>query len=435
MADQGPVKKPRGKGKPATEHQERKPAPRDLNLVSMEVKACRTLRGLKATPLQLTTIARLAKNTVGRPNKREPAKAANSYIETLTGLREALIANDEGKIESLKEKLDDLEAKDAPDLDDDIEITDAAEIEAARLLDIFGPRQIVAYADMLGDDLPDPVQSIVDGLDEGRQLKGEEWQAARDELADRIAWVVCGMNGENTSKLEEQLSRFLERKHGEEGKSSDRESEIRKLVGSPGPVVVLRNVLEHELAELLSNPQLPRATRECLRGHGAQIAADEESTTQAPEKPKNNRRPAPPVRKAGNAEHNSTAAALDAARKGGKAEHHSAAADLDEVLKAPEKYEGQDLRFENITITGTAPSKRENLLWLEVKTASGETVRAAMRDQKLTFVVAKTDAPESITQMASGSAVSATITCHLGNAPQRKHWMARVRRIELNGKN
>ncbi len=115
--------------------------------------------------------------------------------------------------------------------------------------------------------------------------------------------------------------------------------------------------------------------------------------------------------------------------------HKSAAADLDEVLKAPEKYEGQDLRFENITITGTAPARRENLLWLEVKTASGETVRAAMRGQKLTFVVAKADAPESITQKTPGSAVSATITCHLGNAPQGKHWMARVRHIELNGKN
>ena len=269
MADQGPVKKPKGRGRPAAEHQEKKPAHRDLNLISMEVKAFRTLRGLKATPLQLTRIARLAKNTVGKPSKREPAKTTNSYIDTLTELREALIVNDEDKIESLKEKLDDLEAKDAPDLDDDIEITDAAEIEAARLLDIFGPRQIAAYIDLLGDDLPDPVQSIVDGLDEGRPLKGQEWQSARDELAERIAWVVCGMNGENLAKLEERISRFLDRKHGEEGKSGDRESEIRKLVEAPGPLVLLKNVLEHDLAELLSNPQLPRATRECLRGQGA----------------------------------------------------------------------------------------------------------------------------------------------------------------------
>jgi hypothetical protein len=224
MAQQAKGKKPTGKKKPAAHREENKPAASDPNVLSMEVKALRALRGLEASPAQLAEIARIAKNTAAKPGKREPAKAAGAYVDALAELRDALIANDEAKIEMLKEKVDDLQEKVSPDLDDDIEISDAAEIEAGRVLNLLRPQQIVAYADSLADDLPEPVQSIVDGLDDGRELKGAEWQAARDELADRISWLVCGMNGEKTSKLEEEVAAYLDRKHGEQRNSGDRES-------------------------------------------------------------------------------------------------------------------------------------------------------------------------------------------------------------------
>ena len=232
---------------------------------------------MEATPAQLAEIVRIARHTATKSGKREPAKASGAYRDALAELREALIANDEAKIEALKERVDDLQAKESPDLDDDIGISDAAEIEAGRLLNLLSPQQIVAYADSLADDLPEPVQSIVDGLEDGRELKGEQWQAARDELAERVSWLVSGISGEKTAKLEQDVAAFLDRKHGEQGNSGDRESEIRKLVGSPGPIVLLSNVLEHDLAELLSNPHLEGVTKACLRGRGgARLAAMDE---------------------------------------------------------------------------------------------------------------------------------------------------------------
>ena len=388
----------------------------------MEFKALRTLRNLEATPAQLAEIARLAKTTIGKADKREPAKAATAYIDTLTKLREALVKNDEEKIETLEAKLDELREKDPPDLDDDVDITDAAEIEVQRLLNLFSPQQVVAYAESLGDDFPDPVQLILDGIEDGRELKKEEWEPTRDELAEKISWLVCGLNGENALKLEEQVSTFLDRKHNGKGKSGAKEVEIRKLLGSPGPFVLLNNILEHDLAVLLSNAQLKEATRACLRGQGRQIADAEKPNPQAPQKHKKAAEAASPAGKSGDSKKTA---------KSGKPTPKATVADLDEVLKSPEEFDGQELKFENVTISGTAPGKQDKFLLLEIKTGSGKVVHAATRGQKLTFFIAKADAPESIAQMKPETSVSATLTCHIGSSNKGKHWDAKVRHIKV----
>lgn len=427
-ADHGKDKKTRDTKKRAADNKEKKPAPHplDVNRLSMEYKALRTLRNLEATPAQLSEIARLAKTTIGNAGKREPAKAANAYIDTLKELREALVKNNEEKMETLQEKLDELREKDPPDLDDEIDITDAAEMEVQRLLNMLSPQQVLAYGESLGDDLPDPVQLILDGIEEGRELKKEEWEATRDELAEKISWLVCGLNGENALKLEEQVSTFLDRTHAGQGKTGGREVEIRKLLGSPGPFVLLNNILEHDLAMLLSNARLKEATKACLRGQGTQIADAEKPVTQAPaphpQKHKKVAEAPSPAGKSGNSKKPA---------KSGKSTRGATAADLDDVLKSPEKFDGQDLKFEDVTITGTAPGKQDKFLLLEIKTGSGKVVPAT-RGQKLTIVIAKADAPESIAQMKPDRSVSATLICHIGSSSKGKHWDAKVRHIDVH---
>ena len=264
--------RPKAQKDPAAAPKEVKPGPADANLLSMELKALRILRGLEATPHQLSEIARTAKTTVGSPGNREPAKASGAYVELLAQMRHALVVNDEDKIEKLRTQFDQLEEKTPPDLDDEVEITDGAEIEAVRLLNIFSPQQIVAYVQSLEDEFPDPVELILEGLQEGRALKKEEWDTARNKLAEEVGWLVCGQQGDKASKLEEQVSTFLDQKRAEEGKAGNREAEVRKLLGSPGPIVVLKNVMEHTLAELLSNPQAVRASRDCLRQDRGAVA-------------------------------------------------------------------------------------------------------------------------------------------------------------------
>jgi len=420
-ADQGKIRRPRP-ANDAPPKKEPKPVVHDANLLSMELKALRILRGLEATPHQLSEIARTAKATAGKPGKREAAKASDAYVEALVQMRHALVANDEEKVEKLRTQFDELEQKNPPDLDDEVEITDGAEIEAVRLLSIFSPQQIVAYAQSLEDDFPNPVQLVLEGLDEGRSLKKEEWETARNKIAEEVGWLVCGTQGEKSKKLEEQVSKFLDQKHAEEGNAGKPEAEVRTLVGSPGPIVVLKNVMEHTLAELLSNPQVERATRDCMRpapraasdkGHEA---VGDKPVEPLPNKPRNNgQRPRRPDSKT--------------------AESTAKRVDLDDVLKSPEAYEGQELRFERVTVTGTAPARIPANLWLAVKAGSGTVVRAGLRGQKLTFVIAKANTPTEIKDMKSdeGDGIPATLVCTIRHDQQTKHWNARVWSIEMHG--
>jgi hypothetical protein len=417
--NQGKNGRPRAQNGPAAPQKESKPVVADPNLLSMELKALRILRGLEATPRQLTEIARTAKTTVGSPGNREPAKASGAYVELLAQMRHALVANDEDKIEKLRTQFDQLEEKNPPDLDDAVEITDGAEIEAVRLLNIFSPQQIVAYAQSLEDEFPDPVQLILDGLQEGRTLKKEEWETARNKLAEEVGWLVCGAQGEKLSKLEEQVSTFLDQKHAEDGKAGNREAEIRKLVGSPGPIVVLKNVMEHTLAELLSNPQVVRATRDCLRQDRGAVAQNPPADKPVAPAPPGPRNAAQRSRRSESKTVTSTAKRVE----------------LDDVLKSPEEYEGQDLQFDHVTVTGTAPAKLPNNLWLAVKTGSGTVVPAAMRGQKLTFLVPIGKTPAAIKEMKpdEGGAISVTLICTLRRDGQNKHWHARVHSVEVHG--
>jgi hypothetical protein len=415
-----PVRSPKPQNPPAAPKSKPQPAVTDVNLLSMELKALRVLRGFEATHHQLQVIAQIAKKTAGSPGNREAAKASGPYIQALVQMRHAYIANDEDQIEKIRTQLDELEDKSPPDLDDEVEVTDGAEIEAVRLLNIFSPQQIVAYAQSLEDDFPDPVQLVIEGLEQGRGLKKEEWETARNRLAGEVGWLVCGTQGEKGSKLEEQVSAYLDQKRAEEGKAGNRASEIRKLLGSPGPVVVLKNVMEHALAELLANPQVEKATRDCLRQTPLGGPRPTPANTGGPVPVK---RPLPgPKNEAARPRQSKVATSTP---KG---------VDLDDVLKSPEDYNGQELTFENVTVTGTAPAKLPANLWLEVKSGSGTVVHAGIRGQKLTFLLPRDNAPEAIKAMNEGESFSVTLTCSLRSDPQNKHCTARVHSVQVHGK-
>src|SRR5580692_8207829 len=81
-ADQNKDHKSKGTKKKSADKQQKKPADADVNRLNLEYKALRALRNIEATPEQLSEIARLAKTTVAKGDKREPAKAANSYVDT-----------------------------------------------------------------------------------------------------------------------------------------------------------------------------------------------------------------------------------------------------------------------------------------------------------------------------------------------------------------
>src|SRR5438477_8031113 len=102
------------------------PVPADVNDLSMRVSALESIYEFDLTDAQLRALRTLA---VGAAQKdaRSPAKAPAKLVQALKDLHTALLkADDDDKIGDLKDTVDELKDDDEVDLDDDIDVTDAA---------------------------------------------------------------------------------------------------------------------------------------------------------------------------------------------------------------------------------------------------------------------------------------------------------------------
>ena len=240
----------------------------DLNILSMEVSALKTLRNIRATPSQLEALARIAKTTSTKERARDTAKADPNYIKALKDLHEALVKDDQSQVDTLQEKANALEESNPPDLDVDFEISDAARQETDRfLMKTLSIGQIAAYIGSYGEDFPDPVQLVLEGLEMDRKLQGDEWTDARNDLAEEVTWLVTGSRPRKAEKIKKALTAFLNQEHDKKDspKNADLANAIRGILEIPGPFAIMKNRMEHDLVKLLSNPRLEMAANACLQ--------------------------------------------------------------------------------------------------------------------------------------------------------------------------
>jgi hypothetical protein len=234
----------------------------DLNDLSLEIAALQLIYQFEFTPSQLQALAKLAKNTAA-PTERKPVKGSDKLRGLMLELRSALRKRDEAKIDELTDKVDELKEKEKVDLDDSVEPTHAARkaaLEAARLLTT---RQMLDYLNVY-DELPDPAVSVRDALKNGLKLKDKDWTSIRDEAAAEVAWLVAGFDKEREKKVSKQTVALLDKAHAwKEKELTDQQAELdralQEIMGDVGPAEVLRHIVEHDLADLLANPQLPAA--------------------------------------------------------------------------------------------------------------------------------------------------------------------------------
>ena len=241
-------------------------APTDPNDLALEVAALETLQRLQPTPAQLQTLTRL-KGLDSEP-KREGGKISGRLRTALTELRMALIHNDEDKIAEWTTKRDEIEDKEEASLDDTVEITERSASAAGEFVHILSPRQVIHY---LGDreDVPDLPSLLLATLLKGRSLQAEAWKELRDEVAEEMAVQLAGAQETELKKAREAVRGLLEA--GRKAKDMDKETLSRetligvsRLVGKRGPFDLLRNVVEHDMAELLANPRMQSAAQAML---------------------------------------------------------------------------------------------------------------------------------------------------------------------------
>jgi hypothetical protein len=252
------------------------PPPDDVNELSMEVAALRTMYLLKASPdqglpdrNQFNGLALLTLNpkTAEPPRERKEAKASKNYRKVLADLRAAFIVNHEGRIHELSDQLDDITKDEQPELDDAIEITDAARKKTHRLLLYFDANRTVPYLAAYGKEFPDPFMLMLSSIGSAAHStrpSDDDWPGMRDFVIKEVSWQVGGLNLEKQEQVGAQVSDFLDKsrnlseaelkKGGLPGGKMKRE--IGKIVNVVDCADIMRNVLQQDLAELLSNPRL-----------------------------------------------------------------------------------------------------------------------------------------------------------------------------------
>ncbi len=247
--------------KPADKQAEKPPAAAEL---MQDITILQTLYALRLSPEQRKALHTLARQTAARPRPPQEVKVSAELQRTLVQLREALVKEDEDQVEKLGEKLDKLRKAEKVTFDDEVELTEAARRRASEALKLLTGRQVAAYLGATADDIQDPVALVIDALAKVRSMSDDDWKELRDDVADRVALLVAGLDDERADEVSERVAAILIEAHNlsDEQFKTRRpglEKEARKVRGDLGPTDVLRNILERTLAEVLSNPRLPAA--------------------------------------------------------------------------------------------------------------------------------------------------------------------------------
>jgi hypothetical protein len=235
-----------------------------LNELSMEVAALQMLYQFEFTPTQQERLSKLARETADEIGPRQAAQASAEFRRALTDLRTALIEGNDERIDKLQQRLDKLREADDLELDDAIEVTDAARRLAPEVVKRLSARQVAGFLSYYGDQAPDPREELLEALDRVRGLNEKEWKALREQVSDDVARLVAGLDNERGGQISDQVVQWLIKVRAlkdDEFKRErrDLEKEVDEIIGKLGPFDVLRHLVEQAVAELLSNPRLPAA--------------------------------------------------------------------------------------------------------------------------------------------------------------------------------
>ncbi len=235
-----------------------------LNDLSMEVAALQAFHQFQLSGAQLETLRKFAKETSQEVSPREKVKASADFQRTLSALRNALVDDDDELIDQLQEELDERRETEKPELEDSIELTEAARQRAPELLGLLRPRQIASYLASHADEIPEPVERILEALGKVRDLDPKEWKQLRETVSEEVGRGVAGLDVEKASQVGDKVIQLLI--HARALKAEEFQTErpelektARAIVGNLSPLDVLRHALVQDLAELLSNPRLVAA--------------------------------------------------------------------------------------------------------------------------------------------------------------------------------
>jgi hypothetical protein len=250
-------------------------APSDPTELSLRIAALEALYDLDLSVEQLQSLGKLATGTTDA-HQRAGAKATAKLKDAMKGLYDAILKGDDpDKVAELREQVTELTDDDNVDIDDDIQPTDAAKAKVADALKKVKASQLAAYLAEHADEIADPVELMMDTLAEVHEAAdADDPESEMQHVAAEVGWMVAGMDVAKAKEITDKVGNWLHagkqlKEEEYAGRIANFEESAKRIVGDIGPMQVLNHWVEHELAHLLSNPQLPVAVEDMVEAKNA----------------------------------------------------------------------------------------------------------------------------------------------------------------------
>jgi len=240
----------------------------DLTTLSLEINALQALTELDLEPGQLRTVAGLAKGAAADKPAAKTVKPSAEFVKTLKALHAALLKGEGERVPDLQTKIDELREKETLDLGDRVPLTDTARKRAPQFLKLLSVRQL---GSVIGDlELVGPYDRLVDAIEQVRGLSADDLNTLRDEVTEEIGRLVFGTDAKRAGELSKKAAALLDEAHDLKDADFKKqqkalEGKARSLIGRPDNLRVLGHIVEHRLAELLSNPAFAKAVEVLMK--------------------------------------------------------------------------------------------------------------------------------------------------------------------------
>ncbi len=227
--------------------------------LKMDVMALRALHQFQITPEQRSALRQFP------PTKSTPAPAAKDKIsdnlrKKLSDLRQALIKGAEDRISELENDLE--KDQDLTDWELDLEITASVRSQVSNFRKLLSARQVAGFLALYEEDVPDPLSEMLQALELAPTIKAQEWKDYSASAAELVGRQEAGLDPEKINQAPGRVSHWLNQAKGLSEKDLEKklpelEKEAPQILAGVDPLDVLRNIIDHALAELLANPRLP----------------------------------------------------------------------------------------------------------------------------------------------------------------------------------
>ena len=242
--------------------------PPSLSTLVLDVAALETLDKLDLSTAQLKSLQQLARGAVGS-EERAAGQGPDELRLALMTMREALLVGRDEQVEVLQDRVADMLEAEGVEVDDSIELTATARKRSPDVVKLLKASQVAAYISEYADDVTDPLEELLEAMNESREADQADFDVLRDQVSDDLALAAGGLDAEKDRQVSEAVTAWLTKVRALSGPEFETqrdalEEEARTLVGQVDPLQVIRHYLERDLAELLSNPRLVAVLEACL---------------------------------------------------------------------------------------------------------------------------------------------------------------------------